>query len=276
MVAEIHPPIFCLPQELHEMVISSLHELDRLSLGLTCQDMYNIINSRSYDRRRSTATPIYIGPATLTIYPRIDEVLDCLPEQNSELSDTLIRCFRSHHAVSEMRRPGDLLYYTNKNVDYYLRAATREATITLEPDIYGRKIRHQLIVLAITFLIDPWLFASSGQTRRCIACSAFITRDFSDNIDVSTRENFAAHEVIRRWFVCKSYPNCYFSIRRACRYSYVRRLKYGYAPTLGLQVARFYWGCQIDQRGFSEEEIASDKSDAMRSCNLKGLRRWGE
>ena len=261
-MVDVSPPISRLPRELHAMIIPRLHELDRLSLGLTCRRMYDLVGSyQGYNRYTrdikfwSYSIPFFFAPKPLlpTPYPLMDDVLDALPSRYSELVDTVSKCFRAHHPLFYINKPGDLMVYGYNDV----RTAKRDAKLILEPVRRGRKIRHQLIVLALTFLVDPLLFSSNCQPRRCIACSAPVALEISGNVGSWERYSVTTHEIIRRWFGCKAYPQCLGDRRQARRHSYVRMLKDGlkdgFAPTLGLEVVRYYWRCQADLGGFDEE-----------------------
>ena len=106
-------------------------------------------------------------------------------------------------------------------------------------------------ILATTFLKDPWLFLYPGCQRTCIACPELLEHS-PTSITLQERLNLQTADIIRTFFVCSEYPQCYYPDLTIRQHTFVQKQREGYMPWSDIQFCRLYWQCQKLVRRLSQ------------------------
>lgn len=101
----------------------------------------------------------------------------------------------------------------------------------------------QLLLLTVTFSMQPWMFLDVQTERTCIACPHIISAG-KKTIHCRDIHEMDGRDMIDGFFTCTEYPRCYEPRTDACRDTFFGRLELGDTPDVGMMMCRFYWECQ--------------------------------
>ena len=115
-------------------------------------------------------------------------------------------------------------------------------------DIYPT-IKDHLVILAVTLLYYPWMFAGIRAQRYCIGCTALVPA-YPQRLSFEHRHDMTPSQALEQYFVCPEYPVCYIPSLETSKYTLVRASQEGFVPNVGFEMYRIYSGSQERMRAF--------------------------
>ena len=119
----------------------------------------------------------------------------------------------------------------------------RDEKDVLKLQLFALEGHHR--ILAMSFLLYPWMFLTGRGKRRCIGCPKIVS-EFASEVCCAARHKLDVGGVLNRYFTCSNYPRCYQpqSLEVAWKATFIGRMLEGVVPDVGIQMCREYWKAQ--------------------------------